>query len=174
MLGFFILYYFIGLLFLAIFFGIGFVLLKTVSGRVSLTRHKTLFASIFLGIVISVTIFSIFVTRFRTISLGFLLIFALLIPEMRRFPIVNKMAGKDSFFGLKKFAVFALVYFIFYLWEAIFLFKAGSFPFVLPHNDFIFSSNISASLINTGYENFFMEGNLYNPAYHFMIPYHYF
>ena len=174
MLGFFILYYFIGLLFLAIFFGIGFVLLKTFSGRVSLTRHKTLFASIFLGIVISVTIFSIFVTRFRTISLGFLLIFALLIPEMRRFPIVNKMAVKDSFFSLKKFAVFALVYFIFYLWEAIFLFKAGSFPFVLPHNDFIFSSNVSASLIKTGYENFFMEGNLYNPAYHFMIPYHYF
>src|SRR5207249_7481223 len=51
---------------------------------------------------------------------------------------------------------------------------SSDLPFVLPHNDFIFSSNVSASLIKTGYENFFMEGNLYNPAYHFMIPYHYF
>ena len=167
-------YYFIGLFFLMIFWGIGHFLLNTVLKRFFQNKHASVFASLVLGIILTVTVFSIIITGFKTINLGFLLLFSFSFWELRKWPVVNKEKKNEQFFTFKRFLGFAVAYLIFFTWEAIFLFKPGEFSLVLPHSDFIFSSNISESLLKQGNENFFMEGNFYNSAYQYMIPYHYF
>src|SRR5438046_1559605 len=103
-------YYFLGLFFLVVFFGIGYFLLNILFRRFRLTKHGAVFASILLGSIIAILIFSIIQTRFRTINLGFLLVFGALAFELRKLPIVNRMTNAKSFFSLKKFTVFALAY----------------------------------------------------------------
>ena len=170
----FVQYYLTGIVFLIVFGVIGYLLLKIAIKHFYITDHASVFASLLTGLIFSITVFSIFTTYFKTINVGFLLLFLFGLLEFKKTSGTNSVIQKRNFFTIKKFLGFAVAYFVFVLWEAIFLFKTGAFPFVLPHNDFIFSSNISDSLLKTGYENFFMEGNFYNPVYHYMMPYHYF
>src|SRR5262249_36079199 len=103
-------YYFLGLIFLVIFFGIGYSIVKLVSNRLDLSRHKALFFSIFFGSIVAIVVFSLIMTRFKTINAGFLIVIAFLVFEIRKLPVINKVSTQKTFLTARRIVAFAIVF----------------------------------------------------------------
>lgn len=160
---------------LTVFILIGYLLFAPVAKKFSLSNIQQLFSAAIIGLVVSVTLFSIWFAGFKTINTGFLLLFILFYFQLRsgQAQIQSKVFRKRLLLK-KHVAPMIMVFLMFFAWEATMLFKGGTFHYVLPHDDFIYYSNVSESLLMGGRENFFMEGNFTASNYQYMNPYHYF
>ena len=144
--------------------------------------YQRTFISLALGVFIIVILSSVIITHGLTISTGLILCGLFLVIELYLFKKkgievfsfgtpAEKMRPLEIFYTMAGLIFFAL---LFFSWQAVMVFKSGNFPFIVPERDYVYYADLSEMLWKTGQENNFQTGNLVNPRYHGVIPYHYF
>lgn len=176
------------------FFGLflGCILLIFAAGRLILQSvssifkvrgfFQTVFFSLSLGVFAIVIVSSVVRTHFITVSTGFFLVAAFLVYELWRakakghgvfvVKAVEVNHGKKEKWTYFFFLIFLSL--LFFSWQAFMVLKSGGFPFIVPHHNEFFYSEVSEIIWQTGHENTYQAGNLVNRSYGGTIPYHYF
>jgi len=171
-------YYMLFLAALFIFYGLGHVILWSAGLASGNGFYKAFFAKSLTGLTVSVILFSIVFTSFKTIHLGLILVALITAYEIYR---AKKSRGLETpaqvsqSKSLKRSLIpLFILSLVIYSWFACLLIKwQGDFGYFMPDKDKVYYSNISLMLLQTGEEN--REGitNLYaeNTG---TAPYHYF
>lgn len=164
-------------------FGFGHVLMHLISHLIVVKGfYQKIFFSLSIGIFSVIIISSLVKTHFITISTGFFLIGIFLIYELYKARIegnkIFSLKAAPENYSKKEVLlnIFWLIFLslFFFSWQAIVILKAGSFPFIVSHRDYIYYADISETMWKTGQENAYMAGNLINKEYWGTTPYHYF
>lgn len=152
---------------------VGFGILSIVRKKVQLTFFEALLISIFSGYIISISVFSIIQTGFKTINVFYFLLFAFAYWELSRLTSNDKVRTTNSEwrFGLLPLAsivfFFVLNYFSFYTSD-------GFIPFNYNQSDYILYAKIAKYISITGEENGFNHLNVLDSYYNGPEPYHFF
>lgn len=144
--------------------------------------YQGIFLSLALGIFSLVTIFSLGIAHFVTISSGFLLIAFFLVYELVRFRSEKQkiftLVSFERAYDRKKIVaaipVLFLLSLLLFSWQAFTILKGGAFPFIVPERDHIFYADLAEILLQTGQENNYQAGNLVSDKFSGTVPYHYF
>jgi len=172
-------YYFFYLLVLGLLYTIGKLFLLVLKKKFSINGfYANVFAALTIGAIIFVTIYSCIISSFRTVNLGFFLVFIFLLKELwvKKEPAVEEIipetvATKKPGSILLELFILSLILFSA---EAIFLLNSSGFHYTIPPVDDIYYSNVSESLKQTGQENVYTTGNMLMEKYHGLVAYHYF
>ena len=145
--------------------------------EITLPYQRT-FAKCLIGVVLFTLTISLYHTLGKTILTLFLLILIYFIYEKQlSFKNVN-LKSLFYFPSKKKILFFSTSIFLpgilFFIWEAFFTFKVGTFNFAISPADFQHYSEISTALSESGEENIFGMKNLLMDDFLGNTPYHYF
>ncbi len=169
-----ILSYVLLLLFASVFYGIGHFLLRSFGYREA-GFYRSFFDKSLAGLTAVVLVFSIAITSFVTVQLGYLLVLFFLIYEFKRDR--QQRSGNVSpkeYHSLKSFIPLLLLSLFIYGWFAFFTIKPGSeWGYFMPHIDKGYYATVSSMLLETGHENRVGVNAYYNNLTA-NEPYHYF
>jgi len=171
-------YYLLFLVFLFIFYGLGHFILRIAGLSPGNGFYRIFFIKSLTGLTVSVVLFSLFFTSFKSIHLGFLMVALITTYEIYRAKkgrglVAQVPASQNKNLSASLLPLFFLSL-VMYTWFACLLIKwQGDFGYFMPDKDKVYYSNISLLLLLTGQEN--REGitNLYT-ANSGTAPYHYF
>lgn len=156
---------------------IGHVFYSLFVPNIRLPYQQTFVKSI-IGIILFILMISFYHTLGKTILILFLLILLFFIYEKQLHlkkgglrELVKIPSKKEFLFYLTSVFLPGTVFFI---WEAIFTFKTGTFSYSISPSDFQHYSEISSALSTSGQENIFGAKNLLMDDYLGNTPYHYF
>ena len=172
------------LLYLSIYFSafaiclyIGHIFYSLFVPKIALS-YQRIFAKSVIGIVLFTLIISLYHTLGKTILSLFLLILLYFIYEKQ---LYFKREGLRSLLYIpskKQLLFYSTSIFlpgtVFFIWEALFVFKPGAFNFISSPADFQHYSEISTALSRSGQENIFGLKNLLMDDFLGNTPYHYF
>jgi hypothetical protein len=172
-------YYFFYLLVLGLLYVIGKSFLLILKKKFSIHGfYANIFASLTIGTIIFVTINSCIISSFRTVNLGFFLVFIFLLKELwvKKETAVEEIIPETRKAKRPASLILELLILplILFSAEAIFLLNSSEFHFTIPPVDDIYYSNVSESLRLTGQENVYTTGNIFMEKYHGLVAYHYF
>jgi hypothetical protein len=166
-------YYLTYLIFL-IFIGIvGFSILFIVRKKIHLSFFESLLIALFSGYILSISIFSIIQTGFKTVNIFYILLLVFALREVLRLNSVQKakIINLKLKFGLwllgSTFLFYGLAYYSFYT-------PASFISFNFNHTDYILYAKIAKYLSITGEENGFNHLNQLDSYYNGPEPYHFF
>lgn len=170
----FILCYVSLLLFASVFYGIGHFLLRSFGYR-DTGFYRSFFDKSLAGLTACILVFSIAITSFVTVQLGYLLVLLFLLYEFKRDPhYVSGSPPTKEEHSLKRFIPLFLLSLLIYSWFAFFSIKPGSdFGYFMPHIDKGYYATVSSMLLETGHENR-VGVNGYYDNLTAVEPYHYF
>ena len=169
-----------------LFFCVGHGVFKISAGLIRLNGfYLNLFMKTLLGLMLSVIIYSLINSSFKTIHILLVLIIIFFILEFLLFKRKNAQAvvlqshmymeNKNDTAMLQKICFLFLISLFIYVWFATEVLKwSGNFNYLLNYNDKVYYSNISMMLGLTGQENRNGINNLLDFNYHGLEPYHYF
>lgn len=139
------------------------------------TWYSNLFLSLIIGLLLLTTLYSIFCTAGKTISLLILILGFLYAkrevvitkPKVRVFNFIKELTSYTF--------IAALCCVPFYIFEFFYFVKTGEFNFVVTHLDFNDYAITSKSIAEFGNENrYYALNHLYPKDYNGVSPYHYF
>lgn len=168
-----ILYFVNYLAFLLVIGTVGISILLVVIRKFKLTLFESLLISLFSGYVISITIFSIIQTEFKTVNIFYILLFVFGLREVLRLPSIHriKITNVELKYGLWLLGsivfFYGLAYYSFYTSDSFISFNYN-------HPDYILYAKIAKYISITGEENGFNHLNLLDSYYNGPEPYHFF
>ena len=167
-------FYNLGLLsFISLFF----LLIGQQFQRINKLTFRTVFFSLFFGVILLSTIFAVIKTGGKTIMLGYLLVAIFYFFEKKNHPISSIKSHANT----SRFLIVGLLFgatFVF-TWSFLSIGQFDAFPYYVPggteigQNDYLINVFRSYYLGVTGEENYYHFFNTIDKAYHGPKPYHY-
>lgn len=133
------------------------------------------FYSLLLGSIVCSTLQAVWFTKGQTVHTIFIFLGLYFWYFRHKQP---KVVVVESYNLPPKLLLFLTALFVatigIYAWEAVFLFKSGEFPYIVPFKDIAYYSLVSDYLSITGYENRLKYATLIDADYQYLQLYHYF
>jgi hypothetical protein len=140
---------------------------------------NNLFFDLFTGIMFFSVSVSVIYTSFRTVQLGFVVLFLVGLgfvkrkkPAIVKHPLKEELPAASGLTMKVVFVVLPLI--VYYLLQYYLTVAAFNYPYYQPSADFSFYSTVSEYLLNAGIENTNHVFNLLDDSFQNLVPYHYF
>ena len=167
------LYFIILLGFLFLIVLIGFSVFQLVKNKITLSPFESLTLWLFSGYVITITIFSIWQTAFKTVNILFVLLLLFAWWEIHKMPLKEKRQNDKIGVTHLSFLFLALCFFFALCYYSI-CNPSGYLPFHYTNPDYIFYGKMAKYISITGQENGFFNLNQLDSYYNGPEAYHFF
>jgi hypothetical protein len=163
---------------LGFFYVIGHSVLFVFNIKQASNAHINLFSKLAIGVILFVFLYSVIVTKGKTIYLEFIIIGTGMLYLLKKENLfLNKKQDIKLFFqidkkqGLRLLLETIIVAAGWFLWQQLF---CRNIPYAVPGQDVAYYSKVAEYLNMTGNENAFTTYNLFDSKYNATSPYHYF